>query len=198
MILHRPWFTAAVIAAAGLSLAPLSSARADETLGGNAVPGVCMLSREAVFVQSKVGQAASQRLNQLGSQARTQLENQGKPLQTDLQSFQQKAASLSEAQRKEQGEALQMRMQGFQQQQTQLNDRVQLTAAKARQTISQTAEPIVADAYKSHKCGLLLNRDAVLGGNVSNDLTTEVIQGLDRKLTTIDFPLEQLPRNPGK
>jgi hypothetical protein len=57
----------------------------------------------------------------------------------------------------------------------------------------------VASAYASHHCGLLLNRDAVLGGNTTNDLTAEVVQGLDRKITTMSFNLEPLPsRGNGK
>jgi Skp family chaperone for outer membrane proteins len=190
---YRPWFTAALVAAAGLSIAPVSPARAADPLGGSAVPGVCTLSREAVFAQAKIGQAASQRLNQLATQARSQLDAQGKPLQAEAQSFRQKAASLSDAQRNQQGEALQMRSQAFQQEVEDLDQRIQLTRAKVMQTIGQDAQPIVADAYKSHRCGLLLNRDAVLGGNMDNDLSSEVIQGLDRKLSTIDFNLEPLP-----
>ncbi|CAM5603160.1 Molecular chaperone Skp OS=Rhodanobacter lindaniclasticus OX=75310 GN=B1991_10760 PE=3 SV=1 [Rhodanobacter lindaniclasticus] len=52
---------------------------------------------------------------------------------------------------------------------------------------------MVAADYTKHHCGLLLNRDAVLGGNTSNDLTSDVVQGLDAKLTTIGFNLEPLP-----
>ncbi|WP_449429553.1 OmpH family outer membrane protein [Rhodanobacter umsongensis] len=189
----RPWFTAALILAAGLSSAPVSPARAADPLGGNPVPGVCMLSREAIFAQAKIGQAASQRLNQLATQARSQLDAQGKPLQAEVQSFRQKAASLSETQRNQQGEALQMRSQAFQEEVGELDQRIQLTRAKAMQTIGQDAQPIAAEAYKSHRCGLLLNRDAVLGGNMANDLTSEVVQGLDRKVSTIDFNLEPLP-----
>jgi Skp family chaperone for outer membrane proteins len=195
---HRPLFIAALIVAAGRSAAPVSFAQAADPLGGNAVPGVCMLSREAVFAQAKVGQAASQRLSQLATQARSQLDAQGKPLQAEVQSFQQKAASLSETQRSQQGEALQMRSQAFQEQADELNQRIQLTRAKVMQTIGQDAQPIAADAYKSHHCGLLLNRDAVMGGNMANDLTGDVIQGLDRKVSTIDFNLEPLPSKTSK
>lgn len=198
MTFHRSLLAASLIAAAGLSVLPVSPAHAADSLGGNAVPGVCMLSREAVFAQAKVGQAASQRLSQLAQQARTQLDNQRKPLDTDVQSFQQKAPSLSEAQRKQQGEALQQRMQAFQAQAGQLNQRIQLTRAKAMQRIGQDAEPVVAAVYKTHHCGLLLDRDSVLGGNMSNDLTSEVVQGLDRKTTTISFDLAPLPANTGK
>jgi Skp family chaperone for outer membrane proteins len=194
---HRPWFTAALIVAAGLSVAPVSPARAADLLGGTAVPGVCMLSREAVFAQAKIGQAASQRLNQLATQARSQLDAQGKSFQAEVQSFREKTASLSETQRSQQGEALQMRSQALQAQADEISQRIQLTRAKVMQTIGQDAEPIAADAYKNHRCGLLLNRDAVLGGNMANDLTSEVIQGLDRKVTTIDFNLEPLPSKSG-
>lgn len=198
MNLHRSSFVALLIAAAGLSALPVSSARAADNLGGNAVPGVCLLSREAVFAQAKVGQAASQRLSQLADQASSQMESQRKPLEADVQSFQQTAPSLSEAQRKQQAAALQQRMQAFQTQSGEINQRIQLTRAKAMQTIGQEAEPIIASSYTSHHCGLLLNRDAALAGNMANDLSGEVVQGLDRKITTISFNLEPLPSGNGK
>lgn len=198
MNLHRSSFVALLIAAAGLSAFPVSSARATDNLGGNAVPGVCLLSREAVFAQAKVGQAASQRLSQLADQANSQLESQRKPLEADIQSFQQTAPSLSEAQRKQQGAVLQQRMQAFQTQSGEINQRIQLTRAKAMQTIGQEAEPIIASSYTNHHCGLLLSRDAVLAGNMANDLSGEVVQGLDRKITTISFNLEPLPSGNGK
>ena len=198
MNLPRLTLAAALALATGLSVVPVQgahaqSAQAADDLGGNAVAGVCMLSREAVFAQSKVGKAASERLGQLAEQANSQLSNQRKPLDADIQAFQQKAASLTEDQRKQQGAALQQRMQTFQSQAGEQNERIQLTRAKVMQRIGQEAQPVVAASYKKHQCGLLLNRDAVLGGNTSNDLTSDVVQGLDAKLTTISFNLEPLP-----
>src|SRR5690348_9641334 len=105
MNMHRPLLVAALAAAAGLSLAPVAPAQAATTpaatanqLEGNPVAGVCMLSREAVFAQSKVGQAASERLKQLATQQQSLLENQRKPLDADIQAFQQKSSTLTEAQ----------------------------------------------------------------------------------------------------
>ncbi len=193
MTLQRSLFLAALSATAML---PLSAAHADETLGGKPVPGLCMISREAVFAQSKVGQAAGDRLKQLAEQAQNQLGSERQPLQSDIQKFQQDAPKLAEAQRKQQGEALQQRMQQFQQKAGELNERIQLTRAKIMQRISQEAEPFVTASYKSHQCGLLLNRDAVVGGNTSNDLSNDVVQALDRKVTTLSFNLEPLPAQP--
>ncbi len=193
MTVSRSLLAASLITAIGLSALPASSARAADELGGNAVPGLCMLSREAVFAQSKVGQAATQRLNQLASQARNQLASERAPLNTDIQNFQANAPKLSEEQRKQQGGALQQRMQAFQGKAGELTERVRLTQAKAMQRIGEQAQPLIAASYKSHRCGLLLNRDAVFGGNTSNDLTADVVKGLDAKITTISFDLEPLP-----
>lgn len=193
MTLQRSLLIASLFTATTMSLAPISAAHADETLGGKPVPGLCMISREAVFAQSKVGAAASERLKQLAEQAQKQLGSEREPLQKDIQKFQQDAPKLAEAQRKQQGQALQQRMQQFQQKAGELNERIQLTRSKIMQRIGQQAEPIVASTYKSHGCGLLLNRDAVLGGNVSNDLTADVVKGLDSKITTLSFSLEPLP-----
>lgn len=197
MNLHRSLFVAALAAAAGLSFAPVTPAQtaapAGNALGGNPVPGVCMLSREAVFAQSKVGQAASERLKQLATQQQSVLENQRKPLDADVQAFQQTAASLTEAQRQQQGQALQQRMQAYQAQVNQLGERIQLTRAKVMQQIGEQAQPVIAGSYASHHCGLLLNRDAVLGGNTSNDLTADVVRGLDGRISTLSFNLEPAP-----
>lgn len=193
MISHRSFPIAALVAAAGLSVTPISPARAADELGGNPVPGVCLLSRAAVFVQAKVGQAASTRLNQLADQARTQLANERKPIDADIQSFQQKAPNLTEEQRKSQGAALNARMQAFEAKAGELSEQIQATRGKAMERIGVEAQPIVAQLYKSHNCGLLFNRDSVLSGNMTNDLTPGVVEGLDRKMTTITFNLEPVP-----
>ena len=198
MNFYRSLPIAALIAVTGLSVLPATTARAADTLEGKPIAGMCFLSREAVFAQSKVGQAASQRLNQVAEQARSQLTTQRAPLDADLKSFQDKAASLDQQQRASQGAALKTRVEAFQAQASELSQRVQLTRAKAMENIGTQTQPVVASLYKSHQCGVLLNRDAVLGGSMTNDLTEAVVQGLDRKITTISFNLEPLPAGNGK
>lgn len=193
MNLLRSSLAASLIAAAGLVVIPVAPAHAADELGGSPVAGLCMISQQAVFAQSKVGQAAGERLNMLAQQAGAQLDTERKPLATDVQNFQQKSASLTEAQRKQQGEGLQQRMENFRTKTDQLKERIQLTRAKVTQRIGTDAQPIIAAAYSGHKCGLLLNRDAVLGGNTTNDLTADVVHSLDAKVTTINFTLEPLP-----
>jgi Skp family chaperone for outer membrane proteins len=170
-----------------------SAAPAGQALGGPAVPGVCLLSREAIFANAKVGKAATARLQELAQQAKAEIDAQRKPIDADVQAFRTQATSLKPEERQSREQALAQRMQALQAHGAQLGREIEATRAKAMSRIAAAAEPSVASAYASKGCGLLLNRDAVLGGNTSNDLTAAVVQGLDAKLTTISFNRETLP-----
>lgn len=195
---HRSLPVAILCAFTGIFSMPVSTVHAAGQLGGDAVPGVCVLSRESVFAKSKVGVAASLRLGQLAGQSRGGLDSQRKLLVEDIKSFQEKESSLNDAKRKQQSSALRQRLETLQAQTGKLNQRIQVTRTKVMQRISDQTEPLVVASYRSHHCGLLLNRGAILGGNMANDLTGEVVDALDRKISTIDFSLELLPESDGK
>jgi Skp family chaperone for outer membrane proteins len=185
-------------AVAGLAVVFMLPAQAQQaptsqSLGGPAVAGVCLLSREAIFANAKVGRAATARLQQLAEQARSSIDAERKPLDADIQAFRAQAASLKPADREAKEKALGQRMQKVQADGAQLGRQVEATRAKAMARIAQEAQPVIASVYKSRNCGLLLDRNAVLGGNMSNDLTAPVVQGLDAKISTISFDLEKLP-----
>ncbi len=52
---------------------------------------------------------------------------------------------------------------------------------------------MIAQVYRQHGCGLLLDRGTVMGGNFANDLTADVVKGLDAKVSTITLNRETLP-----
>jgi Skp family chaperone for outer membrane proteins len=162
-------------------------------LNGPAVPGLCLLSREALFTYAKVGQAASARLKQLAEQAQSQIDAERKPIDADVQAYRAKAASLSADQRQTQEQALAQRVQAVQLDQQTKARQLDATRAKALDQIAQYAQPVIVSAYNSKNCGLLLDRSVVMGGNMANDLTPAVVQGLDAKVTTISFNLEPAP-----
>jgi Skp family chaperone for outer membrane proteins len=181
-----------VTATAALAQSPSTTAAASP-LGGPLVSGVCLLSREAIFANAKVGKAATARLQQLAQQAKDEMDAQRKPIAVDVQAFQTQSASLKPDERQSREAALGKRMQAVQAHAAQLGREIEATRAKAMARIAQAAEPAIASAYASKGCGLLINRDVVLGGNTGNDLTAAVVQGLDAKLTTITFERETLP-----
>lgn len=191
MNFHRVLIVAGM---AGAMMLPLTATHAQESLSETSVSGVCMLSRGAVLANSKVGQAADARLQQLAQQAGSELESTGKALDQSIKQFRAKAESLSESERTSQQQELQRRLQAFQQKERKLSARVRLTRAKAMEQIGTAIDPLISDIYLQRDCGILLDRDNVLGGNVSNDLTPAVTQALDNKMTTISFDLAPLPQ----
>jgi len=190
------------LAAFVLAIVPGAAAFAQSSdtnppLGGPVVSGVCLLSREAIFANAKVGKAASARLKQLADQAQSEIDAERKPIDADVQAYRSQAASLTAEQRQTREQALQQRLQKVQTDQAQRGRQLEATRIKAMGQIAQYAQPVIAETYRTKSCGLLLDRNAVLGGNTSNDLTPLVVQGLDAKITTISFNLEQVPASSG-
>ncbi len=186
---------AAWLIAASLATPSLAQGGAAPGLGGAPVPGLCLVSRQAIFANAKIGVAATARLREITAQAQAEINAERAPLDTEIKAFQAEAPRLPAAQREIREKALNARVQAIQAK-TQLRSReIDATRTKALDRISTEAQPVIAQVYTAHKCGLLMDRNAVLGGNLSNDLTPDVIRGLDARITTISFARETLPAN---
>jgi len=164
--------------------------------GGPLIAGVCLLSREAVLSQSLAGQAATARLRQLGQKAQANFDGERRRLEGEAKALQGQAASLPPQQVQHRQQQLQLRAQAAQTDAAQVSRELEATRTKAMGVIEQAVQPVVLAAYQAKGCGLLVQREAVLGGNLANDLTPAVIQGLDAKMTTITFDREHLPPAP--
>jgi len=183
----------AFILAAGVAAPALAQAPAVQPLGGAVVPGVCLLSREAIFANAKVGVAASARLQQLTQEAQAEVETDRKALDVDLKAYQAEQAKLTPVQRQAKEQALAPRVQAMQTKAQHRSREIEATREKALAQIATTAQPVIAQAYKAKSCGLLVDRNSVLGGNLANDLTPDVVKGLDATMSTISFNREILP-----
>ncbi|MEP9360976.1 OmpH family outer membrane protein [Sphingomonas sp. KR3-1] len=177
----------------GTGSAQAQTAPATPGLGGTPIAGLCLLSRQAVFANAKVGVAASARLAQLAEDVRKELAAERGSLEAELKAFQAEQAKMTQAQRDAREKALSPRLQAAQAKAQQRNAEIDATRQKALAQISDQAQPVIAQVYKAHGCGLLVDRNSVLGGNLANDLTADVVKGLDAKLTTISFNRETLP-----
>jgi Skp family chaperone for outer membrane proteins len=187
-----------VVAAVALASTPSAGLHAQtastaQQLGGPVIPGLCVLSGGFVFAHAKVGVAASARLKQLADQAQSEIDAERKPLDADVQTYRSQAASLTPDQRQAREQALGARMQQLQAGQQLRARELEATRAKAMEQIQQQAQPVIASVYNSRNCGMLLDRSVVLGGNMTNDITSAVVQGLDAKVTTMSFNMETLP-----
>jgi Skp family chaperone for outer membrane proteins len=168
-------------------------APAAQPLGGPQVTGVCLLSQQAVMANAKVGVAATARLKQLTQQAQSEVGTARAPIEADAKALESQRASMKPADFQAKAQALQARLQTLQQTAQARGQQIELTRQKVLGQIANAAQPVIAQVYKAHGCGLLVDRNAVLGGNMGGDLTPAVVQGLDAKMTTISFDLAPLP-----
>lgn len=173
-------------------LAAQAPAPAASTLGGPLIPGVCLLSREAVLANAKVGIYASQRIRQLTEEAQAEVNADRKPIEADVAAFRAQAAKMTPEQRLAQEKALAARLAPIQTKAEQRTREIEKTRAKAIDTIGQQLQPVIAAVYTQKACGLLLDRNTVLGGNMGNDLTQAVVAGLDARLTSLTIQREDL------
>ncbi|HLZ78989.1 MAG TPA: OmpH family outer membrane protein [Sphingomonas sp.] len=193
----KPALLAALVIApfsshAGQAQPPVATAPASPTLGGPAIAGVCLLSRPAVFATARVGVAATARLQQLTEQAKAEVEAERKPIEADAKAFEAEQARLSPEQRQSRAQALEQRLRAVQQKAALRSREIEATREKAMTRIVSTMQPLVQQVYQARGCGLLVDRGSVLGGNMTNDLTPAVIQGLDARMATISFDREAL------
>jgi Skp family chaperone for outer membrane proteins len=168
------------------------------SLTGPLVAGVCLLSQEELIGRSQVGQAAMARLRSLSDAAQAALEADKAKLERDGAALNGQRASLAPAVFQARGKALNKRVDAFQAQAAARQRQIEATRNKVLNRILETAQPFFAQAYAAHGCGLLFSRNAVLGGNLGNDLTAETITAMDAKATPITFDLEPAPAGPAQ
>ena len=174
--------------AAQVATAPSASSG----LGGTPVAGLCMLSRPAIFANSKVGVAASARLKELTQQADAELAPDRKALEAERQALADQETKLSPSDRQARAQAFEQHARALQAKAQQRDRELEVTRVKAMEQIGASLQPIVAQIYKARGCGILLDRGIVLGGNMANDLTPQVVQALDAKVTSISFNRQDL------
>ena len=168
-------------------------APAAQPLGGPVIPGVCLLSREAIFANAAIGKAATARLQELTRAAQAEIDGQRIPLETEAKALEGQPDTAANKQRRQQ---FATNWQALQHKAAHNGREIEATRAKALERIANEAQPVIAQVYRQKNCGLLFDRNAALGGNFANDLTPDVVKGLDAKIQTITFERERLPEQP--
>ena len=184
---------ASSVAAYAAEPAAPAAPKAQPSLGGPLIKGVCLLSEDIVLREAKVSVNANKRLQQLKDQAQAEVNAARAPIDSDYKVLQADAPKGQAAEIEKRRQAIQARYQTVQAMTDQRNREIEATRVKAIERISVELQPVVAVVYKARGCGLLLNRSAVLGGNLGGDLSEEVVKGLDARITSFTFDRENLP-----
>ena len=105
-----------------------------QPLGGPLVPGVCLLSREAVFANAAVGRVVSARIAELTRAAQAEVDQQRGPLEIEAKAL---AALGQDAKAKERRDALATRWQALQRQAAQGGREIEATRTKALARVAE-------------------------------------------------------------
>lgn len=165
-------------------------------LGGPEIPGVCLLSRQAIFANAEVGKSASAQIAKLTEAAQAEVLGERKPLEEEARKLESQRAQLAPEKYAEQQQSLARRWADLQKKADHRTREIEATRQKAIERISTEAQPVLASVYQQRRCGLLLDRGVALGGNMGGDLTAAVVQGLDGKIKSIPIQREILPVTP--
>lgn len=157
------------------------------TPSGPAIPGICVLNREAVFTASKVGKDVTGQFKAARDAAQAEVKDQEEKIQADAKALERAKTGLPEDQYKSRLRDLVSRQQALKLDASQKSQDLEATRASVVKRIAKEAQPFIAAAYGKYRCSLLLSRDAVLAGNPGMDVTADVISSLDNKVTTMTF-----------
>ncbi len=172
---NQAWTRTGVIIAAFVIGAGAASAGDEAPTGGPPIPGVCVLSREAVFDASKVGQDVTAQFRKAREAAQKEIGGEETKIAAEMQALDGEKASLSEDQRKARQRELAGRLLDLKLDAAQKSQSLEAARQETVKKIAEAAQPFIAEVYQRYRCSLLLSRDAVLAGNPGMDVTLEVI-----------------------
>ena len=186
----------ALASAAAVMLAPASAVMAQGSAAplaqGPAIPGVCVISVNQAISSSAVGRYATQRMQQIVAQVKAELAPENTAISTEGRALQAARGTIDQATFQSRATALQQRIQAFQQKADLRQREVQATEQKSLNRIAQELDPIARQLYQSHRCSILLDRNAVMMANPTMDITTEAVTALNGRIQQFAFDREHL------
>lgn len=159
---------------------------------GPAIPGLCILSVNQAISTSTVGKYVSDRMNQIVTQVKAELQPEDTAIATDSRALAAKRTTLDQATFNSQAQALEARANALRQKADLRQREVQATEQKSLNRIAQELDPIARQLYEEHHCSVLVNRDAVMIANPAMDITPQAVAGLNARIQQFAFEREHL------
>ena len=169
-----------------------TAAAAPPVTQGPAIPGMCILSVNQAISTSTVGKYVSDRMNQIVTQVKAELQPEDTAIATDSRALAAKRTTLDQATFNSQAQAIEARANALRQKADLRQREVQATEQKSLNRIAQELDPIARQLYEEHHCSVLVNRDAVMIANPAMDITSQAVAGLNARIQQFAFEREHL------
>jgi Skp family chaperone for outer membrane proteins len=157
------------------------------------MPKIVVIDRNAILSNSKVGQDILRQLKADRAQDEKDLNGQAESLRAQIKSYQQQSAILSATLRAQKGQELEGRQRALQEQAQTKDALLQGGLYKARLDVAQAVGPILKQVMAAHGANLVLDKAVVIDSSLNIDITPEVINALNQKMTTLKVQLVPPP-----
>jgi outer membrane protein len=193
--------TLAGVAATALSTAAFAQAPAAPAAAapaapavthGTAPPAVCIFNSQAAVATSTVGKFVDTRMKQIVGVVNAELTTERTAIENEAKAIDAGKATLQPDVLEKRSSDLQVRYNAFQRKGQQRQREIETTEQKAYNRVATELDPMVRTAYQQKGCALLLDRQAVLLGNPTMDITPAVVTALNAKITQFTFDRERL------
>ncbi|HEY3696217.1 OmpH family outer membrane protein [Phenylobacterium sp.] len=187
---------AALAAAASTSAYAQAAAPAAAIKHGPPVPGVCILSGDAIVQGSALGKFIMGRLNELKTQVEAELGAEKTAIDNEAKALDAQRATLDQAAFEKRAGDLNARASVFQRKVELRSREMQLTSDKALGRLDRETKPVLDQVYQQKQCSLLIQAGALLMFNPAMDVTPPVMAGLNAKIQRFDINRERLDQQP--
>ncbi|HEX4270195.1 MAG TPA: OmpH family outer membrane protein [Rhizomicrobium sp.] len=178
------------LALAGLTSASLTTA----ALADPPQPKIVVLDRAAIMQFSKAGQDIAKQIQAYSTQAKADLQNQGRALESEERTLQQQVAILAPDVKAKRIAAFQAKQQALQAQVQKKDEQMRYAFAQARQQMEGKLGPILQGLVKARGANMVLDKQAVVFATAGGfDITGDAINQLNQQLPTLKVNFNVTP-----
>jgi Skp family chaperone for outer membrane proteins len=157
-------------------------------------PKIVVLDRAAIMQFSKVGQDIAKQIQAYSTQAKADLQAQGRGLEAEERNLQQQVAILAPDLKAKRIAAFQAKQQALQGQVQRKDEQMRYAFAQARAQMEAKLGPILQGLVKSHGANMVLDKQAVVFATQSGfDITGDAINQLNQQLPSLKVNFNVTP-----
>lgn len=161
-------------------------------------PGIILINREALLVESKAGQDMAKQIQAIRKGIEDDLQKKADKLRADEESLAGQQSILTQDAFEAKRKTLMAQRQSLQKEADARSRQLQAGVVAAQNKVWQAVSPILDALLIEKKAVLMLERDAVVRGTMADlDVTAVAIKLLDEKLPSVKVELGPLPKDSG-
>jgi Skp family chaperone for outer membrane proteins len=179
-----------LVAAAGLVLA-LNMSQATGAPGDKSP--VLLIDRQVIMTESKLGRDIHRQIMAYEDKVNAEFGAQGQALRNETQTFQQQSGTLSAADRDKKKQALEAREADYRQKVGARQSLIQGGELVARKRYLAELADVVETVMRERGAEVVVEKSAIVASIGGIDITPDVTQRLDHKITNFKVPLVNPP-----